>query len=795
MAAIDELYPPAPVAVPDDLTAPSGAYRFRVVIVLLCLTVFVGVYLALTAGSAFACYWCFAWLGEDEPQPAYSAPISPSKSGSGAKSNPRQAQPTRSRSGESKPVFWLIVGGVTSGLICLFMVKGLFKWSRHEEGIRVEVTEEQQPVLFAFIRRLCQETGAPFPHRVYIVHDVNAAVSFHESFLNLIFPSRKNLIIGLALVNRLNLSEFKAVLAHEFGHFSQNSMKLGNYVYTANRIVGDVVYGRDWLDNFLGVLRGTDIRIAIFAWGFTGILWVMRKGLELLFRGINFANVALTRQMEYNADLVAVRAAGSDAIVFALARIDFAVDTLGQAWVDLTAAADHNRFTRDIYYHQTRAAEYLKARRNDPKLGEVSPLPDYPTQTVQVFKPEDTSVPRMWATHPSNYDREVNAKRRYVRGIVDERSAWELFTDADALREAITRKIYFAARKVNPELLEEPEAIQEFIDAEHAEMTYNPRYHGVYENRYVKPGDLTELCTKSALADFENPVSLQVAHAGLYGDDLKERMEAHKARNEEINKLARLAHGAAELTGSDFEHRGRRYRLSDAQRLLKEVEAEIDRDFEQMHAMDREVFRVHYAMAGQLGDIDAEELERWYRFHLAVQELHSLLAAHSRHVQNTLATLGRERQVSQELFQNALAALRGAHEALEAQLRAAHDLLLPPLKNMTAGSALGPFLLSERLVRGLSADTNTLDGAWINQLMNQMGEVIDKTARILFKSLGGLLLLQERIAESWIAARMTSVVPDPTPEAIFPESSPPATEVATPATDAEPASSEPPPNP
>src|SRR5262249_40974785 len=322
---------------------------------------------------------------------------------------------------------------------------------------------KDQPVLFAFIRQLCKDTGAPFPHRVFVVPDVNAAVSFHESLLNLIFPSRKNLIIGLGLVNRLNLSEFKAVLAHEFGHFSQNSMKLGSYVYTANRVVADVVYGRDALDNLLSVLQRTDIRIAVFAWGFGAILWGMRKGLELLFRGINFAHVSLSRQMEYNADLVAASVTGSDALVFALARLDFAGESLGQAWNDLTAAADHNRFTRDLFYHQTKAAEFLKAKRNDPKLGEVPELPDDPTQGVQVSKPEDVGVPKMWATHPSNHDREESVKRRYFRGPIDTRTAWELFENAAAVREAVPRKVYQSARKLSPPTLEDPEAVQAFI--------------------------------------------------------------------------------------------------------------------------------------------------------------------------------------------------------------------------------------------------------------------------------------------------------------------------------------------
>jgi Zn-dependent protease with chaperone function len=804
MPEITHLYPPPPVGVPADLTTPSRAYRSRVIIVLLCLMAFVGVYLALTVGSAFACYWCFAELGDNDPSPAPASTTAPAP-----KAAPRptsyepydpygrqtarsttptytstptypQSQAQTRPARREKPVFVLIVGGITSGLICLFMVKGLFKQGRHADGVRVEVTEQEQPVLFAFIRQLCKDTGAPFPHRVYVVPDVNAAVSFHESFLNLIFPSRKNLIIGLALVNRLNLTEFKAVLAHEFGHFSQNSMKLGSYVYTANRVIADVVYGRDWLDDLLGTLRGTDIRIAVFAWGFTGILWVMRKGLEKLFRGINFAHVALSRQMEYNADLVAVRASGSDALIFALARLDFASEALGQAWTDLTAAADHGRYTRDLYYHHTKAAEFLKAKRNDPKLGEVSPLPDDPTQTVEVFKPEDTSVPAMWATHPSNYDREMNAKRRYVRGPVDERSAWALFENADAVRETVTRGVYATMRKANPEVLEAPEAIQEFIDTEHAETTYNPRYHGLYESRYVKPGDFAELCTHDARAVFDDPVVLTAAHASLYDDGLKKQMDDHKARGEELNKLARLAHGAVELTGSNFEHRGRRYRQADAAQLLKNVEAEIDRDYERMHALDRQVFLVHYAMAVQLGGTEADELERWYRFHHAVQGIHSMLAAYSRHVQTTLSTLGGERQVSQATFQNALGALRGAHDALETQLQAAHGLLLPPLKNMTAGSALGPFLLSEPLVRGLHAETSSLDGAWIQRLMNQMGEVIDKSARVLFKSLGGLLALQERIAERWTTARTAPPAPVEEPSADTAPTGPAIEDVAKP---------------
>ena len=73
----------------------------------------------------------------------------------------------------------------------------------------------------------------------------------HTGITSLFWPTGKDLLIGLGLVNILNLSEFKSVLAHEFGHFAQKSTRLGGYVYTANRLIYDLVCGRDWFDNMI----------------------------------------------------------------------------------------------------------------------------------------------------------------------------------------------------------------------------------------------------------------------------------------------------------------------------------------------------------------------------------------------------------------------------------------------------------------------------------------------------------------------------------------------------------------
>jgi Zn-dependent protease with chaperone function len=267
------------------------------------------------------------------------------------------------------------VGLVGSSLLLfIFLVKGLFKQQKADNPSHVEIQEKEQPQLFQFIRRLCRETRAPFPKRVYLSPELNAAVFYNTSILSLFLPTRKNLLIGLGLVNVVNLSEFKAVLAHEFGHFSQSSMKLGSYVYTANRILADLVFARDWLDELVAQAQRSDHRVAIFAWLLTAVIWVLRKLLDVIFRVINFLNSALSRQMEFNADLVAVSVTGSDALPRSLARREFANQALAQACQDLFAAAAHKVYSRDLFYHQQQAATYLRRRQKNPVLGEPPPL-------------------------------------------------------------------------------------------------------------------------------------------------------------------------------------------------------------------------------------------------------------------------------------------------------------------------------------------------------------------------------------------------------------------------------------
>jgi Zn-dependent protease with chaperone function len=361
MAIPMDFYPPVPSDVPPDLTTSSLDQKVRVFLVLANLVFFVLLYVCLVAGAGYLSYRFFAEAASNDPK---WGPVPPNR---------------------GHPRILFAVLGVVLGLFFLFLVKGLLKWNRTDPLIRVKVHENEEPVLFEFIRQLCKDIRTPFPDEVYVTAETKTAVYYRESFLTLFVPPRKNLAIGLGLANQLNLTEFKAVLAYELGQFSQNG-RLGNYATRSNRVVGDLLFRRDWLDKGLASLgRRPSLRLGVIVWAFTGWLWILRTCLQGLFRITSSSSEALSQQMVHHADLVAVSVTGSDALVHALVRLDFAVAALNLAWEHLAIAGDYQLYTRDLFYHQTRAAEHLRAFHKNARLGQPPALPPDRTKTVQVF--------------------------------------------------------------------------------------------------------------------------------------------------------------------------------------------------------------------------------------------------------------------------------------------------------------------------------------------------------------------------------------------------------------------------
>ncbi|HMC14526.1 MAG TPA: M48 family metallopeptidase [Albitalea sp.] len=191
-----------------------------------------------------------------------------------------------------KDAFWgWIIGGCAT-FLAVFMLKAIFFVKHGGTDDSIELKPADQPELFRFLQRLADKAGAPRPHKVFVSRRVNAAVFYDLSILNLFFPSRKNLEIGLGLVNALSLGELRAVLAHEFGHFAQRAMAVGRWVYVAQQIAGHLVARRDKLDDFLRGLSRFDLRVAWVGWILSLIVWSIRSLVDSAFQVVVLRNAA-----------------------------------------------------------------------------------------------------------------------------------------------------------------------------------------------------------------------------------------------------------------------------------------------------------------------------------------------------------------------------------------------------------------------------------------------------------------------------------------------------------------------
>ncbi len=490
----------------------------------------------------------------------------------------------------TRPVLGL-VAGAGAWFLAAFMLKSLFFIRRGAGNDGIEIRRAEQPKLFAFLDRLADEAGAPRPHRVYVSSQVNAAVFYDLSVLNLLWPSRKNLIIGLGLVNVLSLGEFKAVCAHEFGHFAQRSMAVGRWVYTAQQIAAHIVASRGVLDKFIDGLSRFDLRIAWIGFVLRVIVWAIRALIDSLFRVVLMAQRALSREMEMQADLVAVSLTGSDALIDALHKMPAADDAWDRTiqFINRELAAGH--ITRDAFAIQARTLALVGGMLGIADYGQVPARPQG-DKDHRLFKAELAQPPRMWATHPMSHEREENAKRVYLHVPIDTRSAWALFDQAPALCEQVTA--HLIGKRDGAELADTVDSLQR-LEGHFSHIYHDRRYRGLYLNRSPVLGvarveDLATPMAKVCAADFDQ----------LYPESLSAELECLSELQKEHALLVAVRDGACVAEGGVVHYRGLSLQRRDVPAAIVEVERDLTQLQQSLSAHDQRCRSVHQGAAAQL---------------------------------------------------------------------------------------------------------------------------------------------------------------------------------------------------
>ncbi|SHH39159.1 M48 family metallopeptidase [Massilia sp. CF038] len=522
--------PPAELAA--LLTKPSPSYKNSARLAVAGLLLFVTVYMALAGWFLYTPYRVFF----------------------------------RNAGSDLGVIAWIMA--LCSLFIGVFMVKAIFSVKNAKPTDLHEITAKDQPRLFAYLFQLADAAGAPRPHKVFLSARVNAAVFYDLSLFNLIFPSRKNLEIGLALVNTVTLGELRAVLAHEFGHFAQRSMAVGRWVYVAQQIATHLVTRRDALDDFLITVGNIDLRVRAVVAVVQLIIWSIRSLVESLFNAVILMQRALSREMEMQADLVAVSLTGSDALIHALHRLQGADDAWDRALGFVHGEKANGRATRDVFAVQTHMLARMSAILNDDAYQNVPPLPTQGQDQHRIFKVELAQPPRMWLTHPLNHEREANAKKLYVAAPIDPASAWSLFDYPNLVREEMTGRLLESMEgEAQPVELEESlKTLGRQFKREH----YNRRYCGIFFGR-----SLTRHAeTYQALRDPARPALIEQL-ATLYPASLTADITALRALETEAAQIEALIAGTMSAAAKLVHVRGVAYRKKDLPAALVRVKEEI----------------------------------------------------------------------------------------------------------------------------------------------------------------------------------------------------------------------------
>jgi Zn-dependent protease with chaperone function len=155
-----------------------------------------------------------------------------------------------------------------------------------------QITEHDQPRLFALIREVAARMNTSMPKRVFLVPDVNAFVTEVGGFMG--FGTERVMGIGVGMLAIDSVSELKATIAHEFGHYTGGDTRLGGIVYRTRAAIFGV----------LGSL-GEGVLVKPFEW------------YAKLFMRISHS---VSRAQELSADRASVAVAGKAAHISGLTR-------------------------------------------------------------------------------------------------------------------------------------------------------------------------------------------------------------------------------------------------------------------------------------------------------------------------------------------------------------------------------------------------------------------------------------------------------------------------------------------
>ena len=199
----------------------------------------------------------------------------------------------------------LLIISLAGGLLLWEMIKSFRLKTSLPKAFKL-IIEKEYPALFGVINEVTTTLNLSPVRKVYICPDATAAVFIQPQLRNILFKPKRDLVVGLGFLTQMDDDEIRAMLYHEFGHYVQKEMRESISVYTIGQL------SRSFVSIKKLKKPGTwEIQIKSQLLIFTHfVIWICNR--------INKAYSKLAKQMEYDADDVAVKYVGASNLQRAL---------------------------------------------------------------------------------------------------------------------------------------------------------------------------------------------------------------------------------------------------------------------------------------------------------------------------------------------------------------------------------------------------------------------------------------------------------------------------------------------
>ena len=499
-----------------------------------------------------------------------------------------------------KPMFITILLGIGLAsmgiLVLIFLLKFIFKSHKTDLSHLVEIKETEEPQLYMMIREIVFEVGTRFPKKVYLAPNVNAAVFYNSNFWSMFLPVKKNLQIGLGLVNTVTKEELRAILAHEFGHFSQRTMKIGSYVYNVNQVIHNMLYDNESYEKLIEKWADFSYYFSLFVIIAVkinvGIQWILRKLYEI----VNKSYMGLSREMEFHADEIAASVTGYKPLTKSLLRLAIADNSFGYVLDFYNGKISDNLKSENLYHDQSSVIHFLSEENN---LKMTNNLPELTLEEQSKFDKSKLIIKDQWASHPSIKERiERLEKTGYKKDHHSEDLANTLFTDIIGLQKQITNKLF--------EAVEYPGEV-DIISAEKFIATYKQLaatnsfskiYNGYYDNKNPEHIDLDQIKFGES----------KVNYMDLYSDEKVDLVYSSIGLQNDIDTLKNISNRSIEIKTFDYD--GTRYQRKHADDLVEKLKIELMNFNEKIKSNDVDIYQFFLDLEGNQNK--SKDLKRLY---------------------------------------------------------------------------------------------------------------------------------------------------------------------------------------